>query len=114
MTRIRKKRSLKRIHSIKTGSISKIKKAQAHSGQVEPKRKLSKEHKQLSAYEKYLLENPEAKKSDQKPIAAKKQEKKAETEVANKKSVTSERPEKVEKKKTLFEQLDETKLKDIY
>lgn len=113
MTRIRKKRSLKRIHSVKTGSISKIKKAQAHSGQVEPKRKLSKEHKQLSAYEKYLLENPEAKKSDQKAKPAKKQESKAKVETT-KKPVKTEKVEKVEKKKTLFEQLDETKLKDIY
>lgn len=110
MTRIRKKRSLKRIHSVKTGSISKIKKAQAHSGQAEPKRKLSKEHKQLSAYEKYLLENPEAKKSEQKPVAAKKQEQKTETKITKK----PVKAEKAEKKKTLFEQLDETKLKDIY
>ncbi len=113
MTRIRKKRTLKRIHSVKTGSVTKIKKAQAHSGQAEPKRKLSKEHKQLSAYEKYLLENPEAKKSDQQPVAAKKQEKKPEIELTKKQDKT-DKVEKIERKKTLFEQLDETKLKDIY
>lgn len=61
MTRIKKSRSLKRIHSVKTGSKSKIKKSLIRSGQDQGKTKASKERKQLSAYEKFLLENPEAK-----------------------------------------------------
>lgn len=115
MTRIRKTRSLKRIHSVKTGSVTQIKKALAHSGQTAPKRKLSKEHKQLSAYEKYLLENPEAKKAEVKPTPEKKQGpyKDKAAEVASEK-VKVEKAERIEKKKTLLEQLDDVNLKDIY
>src|SRR5690554_2447918 len=107
MTRIKKTRSLKRIHNIKTGSKSKIKKAQIRSG-LEPQRKFSKEKKQLSTYEKYLLENPEAKIADQKSAT----KKKANTQVA---AETKEPTvEKTERKKSLFDQFEDTKLKDIY
>src|SRR5690554_7802344 len=112
MTRIKKTRSLKRIHNIKTGSKSKIKKAQIRSG-LEPQRKFSKEKKQLSAYEKYLLENPEAKIADQKSTT----KKKANTQVAaeNKSAETKEPTvEKTERKKSLFDQFEDTKLKEIY
>ncbi len=112
MTRIKKTRSLKRIHNVKTGSKSKIKKAQIRSG-LEPQRKFSKEKKQLSAYEKYLLENPEAKIADQKSTT----KKKANTQVAaeNKSAETKEPTvEKTERKKSLFDQFEDTKLKDIY
>src|SRR5690554_2777493 len=112
MTRIKKTRSLKRIHNVKTGSKSKIKKAQIRSG-LEPRRKFSKVKKHLSTYEKYLLENFEAKVADQN--ATKKN--KAITQVAaeNKSAETKEPTvEKTERKKSLFDQFEDTKLKDIY
>lgn len=125
MTRIRKKRSLKRVHNVKTGSVSKIKKAQAFYGQSEPKRKQSKPHKQLSAYEKYLLENPEAKQTGKPTAKGKKLKKNDNTETTTKnisnKGVTAKnktdkavKTEKTDKKKSLFEQFDETNLNDIY
>ena len=57
MTRVKKNRSLKRIHSVKTGSISKLKKAAGVDRQVG---KRVKGRRTLSAYEKFLLENPDA------------------------------------------------------
>ena len=117
MTRIKKTRSLKRIHSVKTGSKSKIKKALIRSGQDQGKTKAPRVRKQLSAYEKYLLENPEAK-SEAIAESLKAEHNaavKAKKEAQLKKEESQEdKPEKAEKKKTLLEQLDDFKLKDIY
>lgn len=119
MTRIKKSRSLKRIHSVKTGSKSKIKKALIRSGQDQGKTKAPRVRKQLSAYEKYLLENPEAK-SDAiaeslkaEHNAAAKAEKAAQLK-KKKEDQEDNKVEKAEKSKTLLEQLDDFKLKDIY
>lgn len=118
MTRIKKSRSLKRIHSVKTGSKSKIKKALIRSGQDQGKTKAPRVRKQLSAYEKYLLENPEAK-SDAiaeslkaEHNASAKAEKAA--QLKKKEDQEDNKVEKAEKSKTLLEQLDDFKLKDIY
>ena len=64
MTRRKKTRSLKRIHNVKTGSISKLKRAAGADRQTG--KRVS--NKTKSVYEKYLEQNPDAReKQVQKP-----------------------------------------------
>ncbi|MCA6062367.1 hypothetical protein [Thalassolituus marinus] len=60
MTRVKKTRSLKRIHKTKTGSISKFKKVAREAGGDRQGGKRVKGRKVLSVYEKFLQENPDA------------------------------------------------------
>lgn len=114
MTRVKKNRSLKRIHSVKTGSISKLKKAAGVDRQVG---KRVKGRRTLSAYEKFLLENPgasEAAKAAQKAAQAKaeaaaRQEKPAPANHDNR----QDQP-RAERPKSLLDQLDNKDLGDIY
>lgn len=109
MTRVKKTRSLKRIHDVKTGSKSKLKKQLGTDRQVG---KRVQGRRILSAYEKFLLENPEAKAAA--ISAQKKQEqRKVHPEPAPAKP-EAEPLEKPDRNKTLLEQLDSSNLKDIY
>ena len=116
MTRVKKTRSLKRIHGgVKTGSVSKLKKAAGNDRQVG---KRVKGRRTLSAYEKFLLENPdasEAAKAAQK-AAEKAAEKKAEGKTAAQDDAQAarQRSEKPERSKSLFDQLDSKDLDGIY
>jgi hypothetical protein len=83
MTRKKKTRSLKSIHSVKTGSISKLKRdsttdrqsTNLNKGKTKPK----------SVYQKFLDENPDAIEKQQQPISAEKlAEKAAEKALAEK------------------------------
>ena len=58
MTRKKKTRSLSRIHKVKTGNISKLKRASRQDRQTGKRVK----HKSKSVFEKFLDENPEIKK----------------------------------------------------
>lgn len=110
MTRVKKSRSMKRIHSVKTGSKSKLKK---QLGTDRQGNKDMRGKRVLSAYEKFLLENPEAKekaKSEQ-LIQQKKAEHKVEAEP---KKAQAKSTIVKEKNKTLLDQLDEKNLKDLY
>lgn len=75
MTRIKKTRSLKRIHNVKTGSKQKLKRASESDRQTGKGKK-----KTLSVYEKYLLEQKSKAKeqeiTDKKPKPKEEKEKK--------------------------------------
>jgi len=104
MTRQKKTRSLKRIHNVKTGNKSKLKK-------LAPDRQGSKKIKNRtkSVFEKFLDENPQAKdqlkqQEQARPVV--------ETEV-------KDTPKKVEKdsnpkERSLLDQLESKDFKDIY
>ena len=127
MTRIKKNRSLKRIHKVKTGSISKLKR---EAGGDRQNTKRLKGRKTLSVFEKFLLENPEAKQalvqpavSTDKPAAsavkkdAEKKEvvQKQDTRVKAKGDTATEQPEeRTERSKTLLEQLDSKDFDNFY
>ncbi|WP_156879009.1 hypothetical protein [Oceanobacter kriegii] len=107
MTRVKKTRSLKRIHNVKTGNKSKLKK-QAPDRQNGKRVK----NRTKSVFEKFLDDNPQAKdqlnqeqlqqqavKSEQKEVSAKD---------------TPEPRVREEKERSLLEQLESKDFKDIY
>lgn len=111
MTRAKKTRSLKRIHQVKTGSKQKLKRAADNDRQTGKGKK-----KNLSVYEKHLLELEKKKsesgnikpnqKSKQKETAQK-SEKKSEEKEANKpsfKQEKSQKPVKPQEKKEMPEE----------
>ncbi len=118
MTRRKKTRSLKRIHNVKTGSISKLKRAESNDRQTGKRVN----NKTKSVYEKYLEENPQARekqpreKQQQKPAKAKKPE--AKTELYDRTDITKVKPvrEKSEREKEedLFDSFNNGKLDDYY
>ncbi|MCA6060954.1 hypothetical protein HUF18_14325 [Thalassolituus sp. ST750PaO-4] len=120
MTRIKKTRSLKRIHKVKTGSISKLKR---EAGADRQNTKRLKGRKTLSVFEKYLLENPEAKEALTQPAAGaerpaakgadKKKDDKAKKQ-SNESSVAEKAEERTERSKTLLEQLDSKDFDNFY
>ncbi len=125
MTRVKKNRSLKRIHSVKTGSISKLKRAAGVDRQVG---KRVKGRRTLSAYEKFLLENPDAseaakaaQKAAEKAALAKAEaaaEAAAKAESARtaktEKETSSQDKQRAERPKSLLDQLDNKEIGDIY
>ena len=113
MTRRKKTRSLKRIHNVKTGSISKLKRAESNDRQTG--KRVS--NKTKSVYEKYLEENPQAReKQQQKPAKPKKPEPNPElydrTDLDKVKPVR-EKSER-EKEEDLFDSFNNGKLDDYY
>lgn len=106
MTRIKKNRSLKRIHKVKTGSASKLKRSAGNDRQSSKRIK----NRTLSVYEKFLAENPEAR------------EHQASGQPPKTPPPTVSEPEAKEKPaktrndtpKSLLEQLDDVDFKDIY
>ena len=69
MTRKKKTRSLKNIHSVKTGSVSKLKRDSTTDRQSS---NLTGKNKPKSVYQKFLDENPEAIEKQQQPISPEK------------------------------------------
>ncbi|MCD8524175.1 MAG: hypothetical protein LRY72_18230 [Saccharospirillaceae bacterium] len=117
MTRIKKTRSLKRIHKVKTGSISKLKR---EAGGNRQSTKRLKDRKTLSVFEKYLLENPEAKQALIQPTtgasnkeAGKKTPAGKQQSEATVKAVENAQ-ERTERSKTLLEQLDSKDFDSFY
>lgn len=116
MTRQKKTRSLKRIHSVKTGNPAKLKREANFDRQTGKRVK----NRVPSVYEKFLAENPEAKEQEIARNAAAQNAAKARTEqVENTASVTPAirtpaEEDKRERSKTLLEQLDSKDFKDIY
>ena len=138
MTRKKKTRSLKRIHSVKTGNISKLKRAGTVDRQSS---NLKSKAKPKSVYQKFLEENPEAaEKQTQAPIANNSADKNATAKDASKtnasntdgakKNVKSDKPVKGndkankddirkersdhEKEPDLLSQLDNKNFNDFY
>ncbi len=120
MTRIKKTRSLKRIHKVKTGSVSKLKR---EAGADRQNTKRLKGRKTLSVFEKYLLENPEAKEAqtqsavDAERPAVKGTDKKKDDKTkkqSNESSVTKKAEERTKRSKTLLEQLDSKDFDNFY
>lgn len=107
MTRVKKTRSLKRVHSVKTGSISKLKRAAGNDRQVG---KRVEGRRVLSAYEKYLLENPQAKEKDIPAKKATAQPKVAEVVAKDKRTKKDEKPGKED----LLAQLDNKDFGNLY
>lgn len=111
MTRKKKTRSLSRIHKVKTGSISKLKR---EAGNDRQSKKRIKGKRNLSAYEKFLAENPEAKAK----AIQEQQQQETEAHLPHKKAETESQPDKPEKDKKsdkgLFDQLDSKNFNDIY
>lgn len=92
MTRKKKTRSLKSIHSVKTGSVSKLKRDSTADRQSS---NLKGKNKPKSVYQKFLDENPEAIEKQQQPISAEKL-----AAIAAEKSLAEKRiAEKAESKK---------------
>lgn len=115
MTRVKKTRSMKRIHSIKTGSKSKLKK------QLGTDRQGRKDHqgkRTLSAYEKFLQANPEAAAEARQQQIQQQQQAEARKEsdqpYSSKDSSKPDSKAQPERKKDLLEQLDEKQLKDVF
>ena len=69
MTRKKKTRSLKSIHSVKTGSVSKLKRDSTTDRQSS---NLKGKNKPKSVYQKFLDENPDAIEKQQQPISPEK------------------------------------------
>ncbi len=122
MTRKKKTRSLKRIHSVKTGTPSKLKRDSTVDRQSSMKAK----GKPKSVYQKYLDENPDAIEKQQQPtltaeVIAKKAAEKARAEAKlkpkdkpnPKKSDRDEAKEK-EREPDLLSQLDNKNFDDFY
>lgn len=109
MTRAKKTRSLKRIHSTKTGSISKLKRQAREAGADRQTGKRVKDRRVLSVYEKFLQDNPEAREQD-KPKAP------AKTNVQQSDDKAPVKPEnkREERPQSLLDQLESKDLKDIY
>ena len=110
MTRKKKTRSIKSRVNIKTGSISKLKKAANNDRQVG---KRIKGRRTPSAYEKFLADNADAK---QKAVAEQvKQQQKSEGNKSTSKELVDTKPAKpTSKEKGLFDQLDDQNFDDIY
>lgn len=130
MTRKKKTRSLKSIHSVKTGSVSKLKRDSTTDRQSS---NLKAKGKPKSVYQKFLDENPDAIEKQQQPISAEKiaenklkAEKAAAAKLASKKAkpdsrFKKERPEKEkqedvkkEREPDLLSQLDNKNFNDFY
>ena len=130
MTRKKKTRSLKSIHSVKTGSVSKLKRDSTTDRQSS---NLKAKGKPKSVYQKFLDENPEAIEKQQQPISkekiaadlAEKKRKAEELAAANlaKRKAKSkprkeekEQPEDVKKEREpdLLSQLDNKNFNDFY
>lgn len=116
MTRVKKTRSMKRIHSTKTGSKSKLKK---QLGTDRQGKKDMRGKRVLSAYEKFLLENPEAKeqaKAEQLIQQKKAEEQRQKEKLAKEHAEVATKPKNTEPKapKSLLEQLEDKRLDDLY
>ena len=108
MTRQKKTRSLSRIHKVKTGNIAKLKRAAAADRQGT--KKVDKSVK--SVYQKFLEENPDAKKradAEQRKAEIRK-EQRAEKPVAEK----TEPKAKREREEDIFDRFERGGLDDIY
>ncbi len=122
MTRRKKTRSLKRIHSVKTGNAAKLKRAAGADRQSSKSTK----NRTLSVYEKFLQDNPEAKAAHVREMDKKtpkktdaEHERNEDTTEKNtlKKTPTSSTPSVSESDntpKSLLDQLDNKDFKDIY
>lgn len=118
MTRRKKTRSLKRIHQVKTGSISKLKRAAGADRQTGKRVN----NKSKSVYEKYLEENPQARekqpveKQQQKPAKENKPE--ANPELYDRTDIAKVKParEKSEREKEddLLDSFNNGSLDDFY
>ncbi len=116
MTRKKKSRSLKRIHSVKTGNVSKLKRAGTTDRQ---NTNLKSKAKPKSVYQKFLEENPEAAEKQVQPvpneIKAKEAEKAAAIEPKRQKEKKAEAQEpKEEREPDLLSQLDNKNFNDFY
>ena len=133
MTRKKKSRSLKRIHSVKTGNISKLKRAGTTDRQNS---NLKDKNKPKSVYQKFLEENPDAiekqpistakKKAEAAPIAANKDaqkagkkddqfsDRKAKTNASKEGRIKDSRESKPEKEPDLLSQLENKNFNDFY
>jgi hypothetical protein len=132
MTRKKKTRSLKNIHSVKTGSVSKLKRDSTTDRQSS---NLKAKGKPKSVYQKFLDENPDAIEKQQQPISPEKAaeklaefklkaERAAAAKLAAKKPDSrfkKERPkkedqedEKKEREPDLLGQLDNKNFNDFY
>lgn len=107
MTRKKKTRSLKRIHNVKTGSVAKLKREGGANRQSSKRIK----KKTQSVFDKFLDENPAAKKKViQDELKAAEQK----TVQQNDKPAPAEKPEPKEREKNLLDQLESKNFNDIY
>lgn len=108
MTRKKKSRSLKRIHSVKTGNISKLKRAGTTDRQST---NLKDKNKPKSVYQKFLEENPDAIEKQAAPAPKKVAE--AIPEVAAKDvKKTDKKDDKFSDRKTKSDASKEERIKD--
>lgn len=109
MTRKKKTRSLKRIHNVKTGNISKFKKDAENDRQSV---RLKNRKKTKSVYQKFLDENPELAAKEQQ--AAQQANKISSEQVQDPAPVEPKKDEKNQDKTDLLSQLDDKNFNDIY
>lgn len=108
MTRKKKTRSLKRIHNVKTGSVAKLKREGGANRQSSKRIK----KKTQSVFDKFLDENPAAKKKVIQDELKAAEQKAVQADKAT--ETVTERPEPKEREKTLLEQLESKDFNDIY
>lgn len=117
MTRKKKTRSLKRIHSVKTGNTSKLKRAAAVDRQNS---NLKAKNKTKSVYQKFLEENPEAAETQNQNKPAKAQTQQADKQASKKPEEKPKKSDKVKKENQdeqevdLLSQLDNKNFNDLY
>jgi len=109
MTRKKKTRSLKRIHNVKTGNISKFKKDAENDRQSV---RLKNRKKTKSVYQKFLDENPEVAAKEQQ--AAQQANKGKPEQAQNPAPAEPKKEEKTQDKTDLLSQLDDKNFNDIY
>ena len=111
MTRIKKTRSLKRIHKVKTGNTAKLKRSAGNDRQTGKRTK----KRTPSLYEKFLAENPDAK---QQQVAEQSRQNQAQAPdkqpEAEKTDTQADLKSRNDTPKSLLDQLDDVDLKDIY
>ena len=120
MTRKKKSRSLKRIHSVKTGNISKLKRAGTTDRQ---NTNLKAKAKPKSVYQKFLEENPDAVEKQTQPTPAAKQPAQAKPDTnptgtqkhkEDDKARTFDKDQKSDKEPDLLSQHDNKNFNDFY
>ncbi|MDO6681131.1 hypothetical protein Q4551_02410 [Oceanobacter sp. 5_MG-2023] len=114
MTRLKKNRSLKRIHKVKTGNTAKLKREAGNDRQTGKRVK----NRVPSVFEKFLADNPDVKaaqnkeqQTDKAAATPKKTERKVEAKDA---PLAASQPKTDAPERSLLDQLEDKDFKDIY
>ena len=119
MTRKKKTRSLKRIHQVKTGNKSKLKK----QAQTDRQKKVNNKNRTKSVYEKFLDENPQVASevasqqtqlNKQKELEKQMKDQQQAEEKVRQQEIESAKADKAPSDSDLLDQLDKKDINDIF